>query len=280
MSEFDLLPPAEMTQKAEDIGVKKANSSFARTFVLGILGGAFIAIGGMFSTIVQAGGSSMPYGIVKFIAGIAFCVGLLLVVVAGAELFTGNCLLTVAYASKKISLWKMIRNWIIVYFGNFLGALIIVALVFFSGNYLACHGQVGELALKIANTKCGLDFVPALLLGILCNIFVCLAVWLTYAARSVTDKLMAILLPIAAFVAAGFEHSVANMYFIPLGLIIKNGAPATFWSDIGKTVADYSAIGFKNFFIGNLLPVTMGNIIGGGILIGLVYWYAYKKLEK
>lgn len=280
MSEFEALIPADMAKKAEDIGEKKANMSFSKTSLLAILAGAFIAMGGLFSTIVQVGGETIPYGVVKLLAGIAFCVGLALVVVGGAELFTGNTLLSMAFLSKRISFGKLIRNWTIVYFGNFLGSVIIAALVFSSGQFTQCHGQVGALALKIANTKCSLDFFQAILLGIMCNVFVCLAVWLTYACRSVADKIVVIILPIAAFVAAGFEHSVANMYFLPLGYMIKVGASTQFWTDIGKTAADFGAINWNNMLIGNLLPVTIGNIIGGAIFIGATYWLIYRKLGK
>ncbi|MBP7732676.1 MAG: formate transporter FocA [Caldisericia bacterium] len=280
MAEFEALPPAEMAKKAEDIGEKKANSSFSKTALLAMLAGAFIAMGSLFSTIVQVGGETAPYGIVKMLAGAVFSVGLALVVIGGAELFTGNTLLSMAFLSKRISLGKLLRNWTIVYFGNFLGAVIIAALIFGSGQFTQNHGQVGAMALKIANSKCSLDFFQAILLGIMCNVFVCLAVWLTYACKSVADKVVVIILPIAAFVAAGFEHSVANMYFLPLGYMIKVGASAQFWTDIGKTAADFGAINWSNILVGNLVPVTIGNIIGGGIFIGVTYWVIYRKLAR
>lgn len=280
MTDFDALPPVEMAKKAEEIGEKKAGLSFSKTFILAIMAGLFIAIGGMFASTVQAGGESVPFGLLKFAAGIAFCVGLVLVVVGGGELFTSNNLLIFAYLSKKISISKYIRNLGIVYLGNFVGSIILVALIFFSKQYTMGHGGVGAVLLKTANSKCSLDFVQAILLGILCNIFVCLAVWLTYSGKTVTDKIISFILPISAFVAGGFEHSVANMFFLPLGWAIKIGAPAQFWTDIGKSAADFGSINWNNILVGNLLPVTIGNIIGGAIFIGGMYWLAYRKLSN
>jgi formate transporter FocA len=280
MTEFDAILPAEMAKKAEDVGEKKANMSFSKTALLAVLAGVFISIGGIFAITVQAGAENVPYGILKLITGVVFCVGLSLVVVGGAELFTGNNLLVFALSSKKIGVGKLLRNWGIVYLGNFVGSIIMALLIFASGQFLQGHGQVGAIALKIANAKTGLAFMPAMFLGILCNLFVCLAVWLTYSARSVTDKIVAIILPISAFVAAGFEHSVANMYFLPLGYFIKAGANPEFWTSIGKTAADFPNITWSNILVGNLLPVTIGNIIGGAIFVGMTYWLIYRKLEK
>jgi formate transporter FocA len=280
MTEFDALLPVEMAKKAEDIGEKKANMSFSKTALLAILAGIFISIGGIFATTVQAGGQDIPFGMMKIVAGLAFCVGLTLVVIGGAELFTSNNLLVFALFSKKIRLSKFLRNLVIVYTGNFVGSIILVLLIFYSKQYTFAHGGIGEVVLKTANAKCGIGFVEAILLGILCNIFVCLAVWLTYSARSVTDKIISFILPITAFVAAGFEHSVANMYVLPLGWLIKAGAPAQFWADIGKTSADYAAINWSNILVGNLLPVTIGNFIGGAMFVGVLYWIVYRKLAN
>jgi formate/nitrite transporter len=171
----------------------------------------------------------------------------------------------------------LLRNWTIVYLGNFVGALLTVGMMFLSGQYRFNGGEIGLTALNIANHKVGLDFVQAIFLGILCNALVCLAVWLCLGARSATDKILAIIFPITAFVAAGFEHSVANMYFIPMGLAIKGAAGADFWNQIGKTTADYANLTWGNFFFANLLPVTIGNIIGGAVLVGLVYWFIYLR---
>jgi formate transporter FocA len=245
---------------------------------LAVLAGAFIALGAVFMTTVTAGASGvLPYGIARLLGGVAFCLGLILVVVAGAELFTGNNLIVMAWASRKVTTGKLLRNWLIVYFGNFVGAVLTAYGVYLSGQYAFGQGAVGLQALTIANAKVGLSFTQAVVLGVFCNALVCLAVWLCMSARTTTDRILSILFPISAFVAAGFEHSIANMYFIPVALFIKNGAPAEFWTNIGKTAADFSNVTWGNFFVANLLPVTIGNIIGGVLMVGLVYWFIYLR---
>lgn len=275
---LDALLPAEMAKKAENVGVTKANLGPFRMFALAVLAGAFIAMGAVFMTIVTTGATGiLSYGVTRLLAGLAFCLGLILVVVAGAELFTGNNLIIMAWAGGKISTGKLWRNWIIVYLGNFAGSILTAYGMFLSGQYLFNKGAVGLNALNIAAAKTSLDFIPALVLGVFCNALVCLAVWLCMSARTTVDKIVAIIFPISAFVAAGFEHSVANMYFIPVGLFIKNGAPAEFWTAIGQTSADFASITWGNFLIANLLPVTLGNIIGGALMVGLVYWFIYLR---
>lgn len=280
-STFDALLPPAMAVKAEQVGVNKANLEPINTFLLAMLAGAFIALGAVFATIVTAGASGvLPFGLTKLMGGLVFCLGLILVVVAGAELFTGNNLIVMAWASGKVTTGQLLRNWIIVYAGNFVGSIATALLMFLSGQYTFGSGAIGLNILTIANAKANLDFVQAIVLGILCNALVCLAVWLTYSARTTTDKILAILFPITAFVAAGFEHSVANMYFIPIGLFVKGGAPAEFWSQIGKTVADYGNLTWLAFLINNLLPVTIGNIIGGTVLVGAIYWRIYSRQKQ
>lgn len=272
-----LLPP-EMAQKSEDIGVKKANLHWLTMLSLAVLAGAFIALGSIFYTSVTAGlADYLPYGLIKLVGGLVFCLGLILVVVAGAELFTGNALIVMAWAAKKISSAKLLWNWFIVYVGNFIGAILTVVLIYFSKQYLFNNGQIGYTMLEIANAKCQLEFNQAIFLGILCNALVCLAVWLALSARTTTDKILAIIFPITAFVAAGFEHSIANMYFIPAGLILKDFATPEFWELTGSVAADYSMLTWSNFLLKNLVPVTIGNIIGGGILVGIVYWFVYRR---
>ena len=219
----------------------------------------------------------LPFGVVKLLGGITFCLGLILVVVAGAELFTGNNLKVMALASGKINLTQLLRCWVIVYIGNFVGALATAAIIVPSRHYMHGNGIVGLNALTIATSKCQMTFSQALTLGVLCNALVCLAVWLCYSARTTTDKILSTLFPITAFVAAGFEHSVANMYFIPVGLFIKSSAPKTFWEAIGKSSNDYGVLTWSNFFVANLLPVTVGNVFGGSVMVGLVYWYIYLR---
>jgi formate transporter FocA len=275
---LDALLPADMAKKAENIGVTKANLGPIRMFSLAILAGAFIAMGAVFMTTVTTGASGvLTYGVTRLLAGLSFCLGLILVVVAGAELFTGNNLIIMAWAGRKVSTAKLLRNWVIVYLGNFVGSILTAYGMFLSGQYLFSKGAVGLNALNIANAKVSLDFMPALVLGVFCNALVCLAVWLCMGARSTIDKILAIIFPISAFVAAGFEHSIANMYFIPVALFIKAGAPPEFWANIGQTPADFSNVTWGNFLVANLLPVTIGNIIGGALMVGLVYWFIYLR---
>lgn len=196
---------------------------------------------------------------------------------AGAELFTGNNLIVMAWAHRKVTTGQLLRNWGIVYVGNFVGALLTVVGMYLTEQYTFNSGAVGLNALNIASSKVQFDFLQAILLGVFCNALVCLAVWLCIGARTATDKILAIIFPITAFVAAGFEHSVANMYFIPTGLLIKAGASEAFWREIGRTSADYADLTWQNFFLANLLPVTIGNIIGGALMVGLVYWFIYLR---
>lgn len=276
--QFDALLPVEMATKAEQLGVKKAHLNPITMFVLAVLAGAFIALGAIFSTTVVAGTSdALPYGITRLLAGLVFSLGLILVVVGGAELFTGNNLIVMAWASRKVSTGLLLKNWAIVYLGNFAGALATAGLMYLSGQFAFGNGAVGAAALATANAKVNLDFVQALVLGVLCNALVCLAVWLTFSARTTTDRILAIIPPITAFVAAGFEHSIANMYFIPVGLFIKMGAPESFWTNIGKTAADFPDLTWSRFLLNNLLPVTLGNIIGGALMVGAVYWFVYLR---
>lgn len=275
---FDALLPPAMAGKAEDVGVAKANLAFPTMFFLSVLAGAFIAMGAIFATTVTAGaGGVLSYGVTRLLGGLVFCLGLILVVVAGAELFTGNNLIVMAWASGKVTTSKMMRNWAIVYAGNFVGSIATVYLMFLSKQYTFGGGAVGVNALATANAKSGLEFGQAVVLGILCNALVCLAVWLCLSARTTLDKIAAIIFPITAFVAAGFEHSIANMYFIPMGLLIKGGADAAFWETAGVTASQYANLTWGNFLVNNLIPVTIGNIIGGAVMVGLVYWYIYQR---
>jgi len=278
MSEIriDALLPAEMATRVAYIGVRKSEAPALTTFTLAILAGAFIALGAVFATNTAAGTSTMPFGIAKLLTGLVFCLGLILVVVGGAELFTGNNLIVMAWASGKVSGGALLRNWMIVYAGNFVGSIGTAILVFWSKQYMFGGGAVGETALKIASGKASLDFFQAIALGVLCNTLVCLAVWLTFSARSTIDKIASIIFPITAFVAAGFEHSVANMYFVPYGLLIKDLDPA-FVVEKGLDLANLT---WGNFLLNNLLPVTIGNIIGGAVLVAAVYWSIFLRNQK
>jgi len=274
---IDSLIPADMAAKAENVGVAKAKLGPYRMFSLAILAGAFIALGAIFSTTTSTGGADLPFGVTRLLAGLTFSLGLILVVIAGAELFTGNNLIVMAWASRKVTTAQLLRNWVIVYLGNFVGSIVTAYLMFLSKQFMFSGGALGLNALNIAHGKSGLGFTQALVLGIFCNALVCLAVWLCMGARSSTDRVFLIIPPITAFVAAGFEHSIANMYFIPVALFIKAGAAPAFWEAIGKTAADFPNLTWGNFFLANLLPVTIGNIIGGALMVGLVYWSIYLR---
>ncbi len=277
---IDALLPAEIAEKAEAIGVQKTKLDVLSLLALAVLAGAFIALGAMFATTVLAGADGvLPFGLSRLLAGIAFCLGLILVILGGAELFTGNALMVMAWAAGKVPLHDMLRAWLIVYIGNFIGATGTAMLVFLSGQYLSGRGAVASGALKLAVDKATEPFDHALFLGILCNVLVCLAVWLALGARTTSDKVLAIIFPVSAFVVAGFEHSVANMYLIPLGLFIKAWGPAELWAQIGLNSADYAALTWPVFF-SSLIPVTVGNIIGGGGLVGGIYWFIYLRPRR
>ena len=279
MSEIriDALLPQEMATRAEYIGARKAEMSSLTTFSLAILAGAFIALGAVFATTVAAGTSGvLPFGVAKLLTGLVFCLGLILVVVGGAELFTGNNLIVMAWASGKVTGRALLRNWLIVYLGNFVGSFGTAILVMLSQQYTFGGGAVGETALKIAVGKVNLGFGQAIALGVLCNALVCLAVWLTFSARSTIDKIAAIIFPITAFVAAGFEHSVANMYFIPFGLLIKDFDPAF----VADKAINASSLTWGSFLVNNLLPVTIGNIIGGAVLVAAIYWSIFLRRRE
>ncbi|WP_431854226.1 formate/nitrite transporter family protein [Azospirillum sp.] len=267
------LPPA-IAQAAEDLGVKKAHTDTPTLLALAVLAGAFIALGGLFATVAMSGAEGMlPYGVTRLLGGLVFSLGLVLVVVGGAQLFTGDALLVMAWASGRLTIREMMRVWTLVWIGNFVGALGTAVLVFLSGQYTFGHGAVGEMALYFATAKSGLPTGNAFFLSILCNVLVCLAVWLALGARGVGDKIAAIVLPVSAFVAAGFEHCVANMYFVPLGLLIQWGAPDSFWAELHKS---FPPIDVPHFLL-NLGAVTLGNWVGGALLVGAVYWFIYRR---
>jgi len=250
-------------------------------FLLAILAGAFIALGAVFATTVTAGApGKLPFGIIKLFGGIVFCLGLVLVVTAGAELFTGNNLIIMALASRKITIMQLLRSWTVVYIGNFVGSVMTAIFILITQQYMFGKGVVGMNVLEIANGKCNLGFVQAVALGMMCNALVCLAIWICLSGRTMTDKILATLFPISAFVASGFEHCVANMYFISIGILVKMTAPLEFWKNIGKTTGDFASLTWGNFFIVNLFPVTIGNIIGGSVMVGLVYWFIYIRKAK
>jgi len=287
---FDAILPDAMAVRAEQLGVKKSATDPLSLFVLAILGGAFIAFGAIFATTVGAGAiaisaadgaaalsAQMPFGLTKLLTGLSFSVGLILVLIAGAELFTGNTMIVMAWASRKVTTRALLLNWIVVFCGNSAGAVLTAVLMFLTTQYTFGGGAVGLAALYTANAKAALDFVPALTLGIMCNALVCLAVWMCYGGRTALEKIFLIIPPVAAFVAAGFEHCIANVYYLPMGLFVKAGAPPSFWNAIHKTPADFPALTWQGFLLGNLLPVTIGNILGGAVMVAAVYWFVYLR---
>jgi formate transporter len=285
---FDTVLPADMATRAEQTGVARAGMDSLQLLVLSTLGGAFISLGAVFATTVGAGTISvaqsgtavaiatLPYGVVKLLMGIAFSVGFLIVVVAGAELFTGNNMIVMAWANGKVGTGALLRNWTLCFLGNCFGAFATAALMFLSTQYTFGGGAIGLAALSTAHAKTSLGVVPALTLGIMCNALVCLATWMCYAARTTVDRFFSIVPTIAAFVASGFEHSIANAYFIPVAILIKTGAPESFWQAIGKSPSDFPNLTWSDF-IANLVPVTLGNIIGGSVMVAAVYWFVYLR---
>jgi formate/nitrite transporter len=291
MSEIriDALLPGEMATRAEYLGVRKAEMPFLTMFTLAVMAGAFISLGAIFATTIAAGGmtvaaadgttsftTALPFGVGKLLTGMVFSLGLILVVVGGAELFTGNNLIVMAWASGKVTGRAVLRNWAIVYLGNFIGSIGTALLMLVSRQYTFGSNSVGIAALKIGVGKVEFEFWQALALGILCNALVCLAVWLTYSARSTVDKIVAIIFPVTAFVAAGFEHSIANMYFIPYAILIKMFDPG-FVAGVADKIPGIENLTWGAFFLNNLIPVTIGNIIGGTVLVAASYWSVFLR---
>lgn len=262
-----------MAERMENVGVKKANLDFWSMFALAVLAGSFIGLGAEFYTLVITD-SGLGFGMNKLVGGFVFSLGLVLVIIAGAELFTGNNLIVMAWVNGKLTLGQVMRNWVVVYFGNLVGSLGTAMLMYLTRQWTFANYHVGATALNIANAKVNLSFSEGLARGILCNALVCLAVWLCASGRSVTDKILAIIFPITAFVASGFEHSIANMYFIPMGLLLK-GEPEVA-AAAGKVAADLVNLNLHGF-VGNLIAVTTGNIFGGGVLVAVVYWFIYRR---
>ena len=261
---FDVYSPKEIVERVEAVCVAKAATSVLSLVMLGMLAGAFIGLGSLFYVIV-ASDPSLGFAASRVLGGAVFSLGLLLVVVAGAELFTGNNLLAMGWAHGCITTREVLQNWVIVCASNFVGAVGLAAIVFLSGHADMNGGAIGKTYLQIAAAKSSLPFWTAFFRGVLCNVLVCMAVWMTLAGRSLVDKFVAILMPIAAFVAAGFEHSIANMYFLPLGMMLQAAA--------GDEVQ-------LSGLWRNLVPVIAGNILGGSVLVALVYYVIYRRPAK
>jgi len=259
--------PAEIKEAVEKVGVKKANLPFLASLMLAVIAGGGIGLGALYYTVVVSD-AALSFAAARVMGGVVFSLGLIIVLVGGAELFTGNNLIVMAWASGNVSAKEMLRNWVVVYFGNLIGALGLVILVFFSHHLDMNGGRVGLSILNTAVAKIQPDAVTLFFKGVLCNLLVCLAVWLAYAGRTVTDKIVAAILPVSAFIAAGFEHCVANMYFLPLAWLMTR---------TGNVPADFDAsVITMTGIIHNLVPVTLGNIVGGAGLVGAMYWTIYR----
>ncbi len=275
----EILPPSDMALACEAAGTAKASRDAVTLIVLGLLAGAFIAFGALFMTVVMTGAGDLPYGVARLLAGLVFSLGLILVIVGGAELFTGDSLMIVAYASQRITFGALLRAWSLVYVGNIGGAIGTAALVFLAGQHDFGGGLLGKTALTIASAKAALPTAHLFFLALLCNVLVCLAVWMSFGARTVTDKVVVIVPPIAAFVAAGFEHSIANLYFLPYSLMVKSFAGSEFWAAIGQNAEDYPSLTVASA-LHNILVATIGNLVGGSLLVGAIYWFVYLRRTR
>ena len=270
-----VLPP-DMALACEVAGTAKASRDALALIVLGVLAGAFIAFGAIFMTVVTTGTSELPWGVVRLLGGLAFSLGLILVIVGGAELFTGDSLMIVACASQRITVPALLRAWSLVYAGNIIGAIGTATLALLSGLHEFGGGGVGRTALVVANAKASLPTFQLLILAVLCNVLVCLAVWMSFGAQSAADKVMVVIPPVTAFVAAGFEHSIANLYFLPYALAIKAWATGDFWTLIGQAPGDFPVLNLSSA-IHNISVTTLGNLLGGSLMVGGVYWFVYLR---
>lgn len=263
---FDAFSPAQIAEKIEQVGVSKARLPLLQMVLLGMLAGAFISLGALYFVLVVSD-NTLGFAASRVLGGVVFSLGLLLVVVAGAELFTGNNLLMMAWADGRISSYALLRNWLVVCAANFAGAAGMALLVWLSGHPAMNDGRVAALVVTLAGAKCAAPLAALFWKGVLCNILVCLAVWMAMAGRSVTDKFIAVVFPISAFVAAGFEHSIANMYLIPLAMLLQDSVPPALVSP---------ALGVAGL-LRNLAAVIAGNILGGSVLVALVYHLIYRR---
>ncbi len=275
MSEFskfvDAFTPAEVAQKVKTLGVDKANMSVLPLLILSMMAGAFISFGAMYYTLVMTDPSA-AYGASKLLGGVAFSLGFILVVIAGGELFTGNNLIVMAWANQRITLLRLLKNWGLVYLGNAIGALVMVYLVFASGFLDGHHHAIGATALKLGLAKVDLTTTEAFVRGLFCNALVCLASWMVYASRTVMDKVIAVVFPISAFVAMGFEHCIANIFMIPLAIVASLNSDTVAVTGLGaEALHNLSTTGF----LSNLVPVTLGNIFGGTIMVGMSLYVIY-----
>jgi len=271
--------PGEVAANYCDLGQKKAQLAISKQFLLAVMAGAFVGLAAQGYAQVIHSISTLSFA--RMVGAALFTTSLMLVATAGGELFTGNCLMIIACAEKRISAGAMLRNWVVVYLGNLVGAFIIVFLILRSGQFDFSNGLLGGFTIKNAVYKTSLGFEKAFYMGIMCNILVCVALWTAAAAKDIAGKILGIFFPVWLFASSGFEHSVANMYFIPAGILAKSNAG---WVanavDLGVSHEQIAALGVKSFLLGNLIPVSLGNIVGGAVFIGLGYWLAYLAKGK
>lgn len=275
--ERSYLTPKEISKSVVEAGIKKTGMLHKNQFLLGILAGAFIAFAAAGSNMAAFNlfANAQTYGLGKVLAGAIFATGLMLVIIAGGELFTGNTLITVSVLEKKVKFKAMLKNWIVVYIGNFIGSVLIAYMIVYSGLLSSGDNVLGAITIKIAAYKVELPFLSAFFLGVMCNWLVCLAVWISYSAKDIAGKIFGIFFPIWLFVTSGFEHSVANMFYIPAGILAKsNNALA---SAAHLSAERLAGLNWTTFFINNLIPVTLGNIVGGGFFVAIFYWFVYLK---
>ncbi|HHX8479222.1 TPA: formate transporter FocA [Vibrio diabolicus] len=271
--------PKEMMAEAEKFALSKANKTSSMTLSLAIMAGAFIGLAFLFYITVTTGSAGAGWGLSRLAGGLAFSMGLILIVICGGELFTSSVLSSISWANKQISFGKMLSIWGKVYVGNFIGAMFLLALVTAAGLYQMDSGQWGLNALNIAQHKLHHTLIQAFTLGILCNLLVCLAIWLTFSSANAMTKAAMTIMPVAMFVSSGFEHCVANMFMVPLGIVIANFAPESFWASVGVPASQYADLNIGHFITANLIPVTLGNIVGGAVLVGLANWCIFRRPE-
>lgn len=273
----DAYSPPQIASRIDKVALVKARLSLSQTFMLSILAGAYLGLGAQFATLVISD-STLHLGLTSLIEGVVYSLGFILAVIGGAEVFTGNCLIIMGYVSKRITTRELLNNWIISYTGNFIGSLTMVWWMYKSQQWEFFHHMVGAKALLIAHKKVNLSFMAAFARGALCNALICLAVWLCFSGRSVADKVISIIFPIGGFVASGFEQCVSNMYFISIGVVLRKHPDVVAMAEkmAGKAL-DLSQLTWKGFFINNLIPVTLGNIVGGVILVGMIFWFVYLR---
>ena len=271
------MPSAHPLSEVSQYGLHKINKSIHHSFGLSVFAGMFIAIAFVFYVTVTTGAGDSAWGLTRLAGGVAFSLGLILVVVCGAELFTSTVLSSVAWAQGKLNSKQLLGCWARVYLGNFVGAMLILLLVVGGKMYLLDGGQWGISVLKLAQHKIHHTWLEAFSLGVLCNLLVCLGIWMTFSSKDMLTKSMLLILPVAMFVSSGFEHSIANLFMVPLGIVLQNTVSPEFFLSIGYTADTFADLTISHFIFNNLIPVTLGNIVGGGVMVGLGYWLIYPE---